>query len=114
VSKTSLEGKSGKSGILTRLSVGDRAAGGTADWAEVNPALLARLIVAVTSRGGAVRFGYTRDGGAYSIGLYYGAENNTQYVRPGQDLEGEIERYVQTYEDIPSSGGVSPDYGKRG
>lgn len=80
-----------------------------ADWANVTPELLGKLVTAVTSRGGAIRFGYTRDGGAYAVGLYYGSESHTEYIRPGEDLTARIDEFIEIYEELPMSGGVSPD-----
>jgi hypothetical protein len=86
---------------------------GIVDWAAAPVELLSKLICTVTSRGGAVRFGYTRDGGAYALGLYYGAESNTQYCRPNEPLEGFLLDWVEFYEALPNSGGKSPDQGKK-
>jgi len=41
----------------------------------------------VLNRGGAIRLGCTRDGGAWSIGVYGdGAVPYTEYVRPDEDI----------------------------
>lgn len=71
---------------------------GPADWASADPALIQEAIQRVTHREGAIRFGYTSDGGAYSIGLYGDGEPYTDYVRPTEDineyLRGIIENWV--------------------
>lgn len=86
--------------------------GGGADWSRTPSELLGRLIDATTSRGGAVRFGYTRDGGAYALGLYYGSESRTEYCRPTEDLDSFLTEWIEFYLALPMSNGVSPSQGK--
>ena len=59
----------------------------SADWAGVEPEAIRDAITALGSIGGALRFGYSRDGGAYAVGVY-GLENQpyTDYLRPGDDI----------------------------
>lgn len=83
--------------------------GGTADWSGADPATITRLLGTVTSRGGAVRFGYTRDGGAYAVGFYYGVESTTKYCRPSEDLGEFLEYWIEFYENLPFTGGKSPE-----
>lgn len=86
----------------------DGATQGRASWAAANVGLLTKLIVTVTSRGGAIRLGYTRDGGAYAVGFYYGSESVTKYCRPTEDLSEFLAEWINFYEDLPDSNGVSP------
>lgn len=79
------------------------------DWSNVSDGLLVKLIDAVTSRGGAVRFGYSRDGGAYALGLYYGSENTTEYCRPNEELDDFVVKWTEFYLNLPASAGKSPD-----
>ena len=81
---------------------------GTADWANSAPGLLLKLVGTITSRGGAVRFGYTRDGGAYAVGFYYGDESTTQYCRPNEDLDSFLTEWVEFYENLPNTAGKAP------
>lgn len=70
--------------------------GQIADWASVQGAVVVRAVAAVGKVGGALRLGYTRDGGAYAIGIYVGDERETVYVSPGDSVEdvlSEIEAY---------------------
>jgi len=64
---------------------------GVADWANANPALLHRAICNVAATGGAIRFGYTRDGGAYAVGILGDGEPYTTYFRPSEDLDAALE-----------------------
>lgn len=57
-----------------------------ADWASADPQLVLNLIAAVASAGGAVRFGYTRQGDAYSVGYLGDGDPYTEFVRPTDDL----------------------------
>lgn len=68
-----------------------------ADWNNVNPALLMTAIGVVALRGGALRLGYTRDGGAYSIGVYGDGEPYTDYVRPNEDIDAYFERIIEAW-----------------
>lgn len=81
---------------------------GSADWAMAASATVCRLISVVSSRGGAVRFGYTRDGGAYAVGFYYGDDHVTKYCRPSDDLEQWLTWWIDFYEALPNTGGISP------
>lgn len=60
--------------------------------------ILCSLIAAVTKSGGAVRFGYSRDGGAYSVGVYGDGKPFTEFCPANADVEGWIEGFVFDYE----------------
>jgi hypothetical protein len=49
------------------------------DWGRMEPELLWRVIQRCTQDDGAVMFGYSRDGGAYSIKVYDGGEPEKAY-----------------------------------
>lgn len=51
------------------------------DWIAI-----AALITTFAEAGGAVRIGFTRDGGAFAIGCYLGDDYATEYVRPSEDF----------------------------
>lgn len=48
-------------------------------WSDVNATRILDLIYASEKFDGAVRFGRTRDGGTFALGLYDGPENWTEY-----------------------------------
>jgi len=52
----------------------------------VEPELLQHVIATVAHTGGALRLGYTRDGGAYAVGIYGDGEPYTEYIRPSEDI----------------------------
>ena len=64
-----------------------------ADWAGVDRELLVTAIAAVTLGGGAIRFGYTRDGGAFAIGIYDGDDKYTLFAKP--EPSGELDITLQ-------------------
>ena len=66
-----------------RISYGH---GNVADWASVDPTKIVRAIAAISRAGGAIRFGYTRDGGAYALGIMGDGEPYTEYLRPTDDI----------------------------
>jgi hypothetical protein len=47
---------------------------------------LLQLALGATLVGGAVRIGFTRDGGALALGMYMGEDYATEYIRPSEDL----------------------------
>lgn len=69
----------------------------SADWSSVDPEAIRTAISALGSIGGAIRYGYTRDGGAYAIGIY-GLETlpYTEYLRPGDDIQAYLYQLADT------------------
>lgn len=61
--------------------------GTPANWEDVSADAIRHAIAQVGSIGGAIRLGYTRDGGAFAIGVY-GVENEpfTDYLKPSDDV----------------------------
>jgi hypothetical protein len=69
----------------------------TADWAGCDPTTLMGAVAAVSRDNGAIRLGYTRDGGAYAIGIYGDGEPFTEYVRPGEDIDEYLRGLIRDY-----------------
>lgn len=59
----------------------------SADWGVANPQKVLDAITAVSQLGAAIRFGYTKDGGAFAIGIVGDGEPYTEYVRPSEDID---------------------------
>ena len=78
-----------------RVSYGQ---GSTADWSTASPALIQRAIACISRAGGAVRFGYTRDGGAYAIGIMGDGEPYTEYVRPSESVDEYLAALIEQWE----------------
>lgn len=70
-----------------------------ADWGGVDAKVLQWTIAVVASKGGALRIGYTSDGGAYAVGIYGDGEPYTEYIRPGDDVEGFLRDLAGYFED---------------
>lgn len=60
---------------------------GPADWSRVDTECLVDTLGTVAACGGALRLGYTRDGGAYAIGVYGDGDPYTLYIRPSDDID---------------------------
>jgi len=69
----------------------------TVDWRSV-----AALVVAFAENSGAVRIGYSRDGGALAIGCYLGDDYATEYIRPAEDLEAALLEIAEAW--LPERG----------
>lgn len=72
-----------------------------ADWTKADPKMLSWAVGAVTTAGGAIRFGYTRDGSAYSIGIYLGDDRETVYARPYDDIDSILRQIAEGMENAP-------------
>jgi hypothetical protein len=68
-----------------------------ADWAGVDGTLLAKAVASLARLGGALRLGYTRDGGAYAIGIYGDGDPFTEYVSPNDDINEFLEGLIRDY-----------------
>lgn len=81
------------------------------DWGGIQADVLRDSIAAAANAGGALRFGYTRDGGAYAVGIYGLGEPYTEYLRPGDDIEDFLKRLVAAFEAsrLQGAGGAAPD-----
>lgn len=64
----------------------ERGASGAADWDTQDGNWMRHATAVVAARGGALRFGYTRDGGAYAIGIYLDGEQTTEYLKPTDNV----------------------------
>lgn len=70
-----------------------------ADYTSIDSALLQQAIATVTGGGGAIRFGYTRDGGGYAIGILGDGEPYTEYLRPSDDVVAYFEGLIADWDD---------------
>jgi hypothetical protein len=74
--------------------------GSVADWAKATPDLVVRAITTAATTGGALRFGYTSDGGAYALGIYGDGAPYTHYVNPAQDIDITLNDVIDLFEGI--------------
>lgn len=74
---------------------------GKVSWDVADPYMLKRLVDGVTAAGGAVLFGTTRDGGAYTLTFFHDdvpEKNRTQYQGPGDDVPDWLEHWADFWE----------------
>jgi hypothetical protein len=79
-----------------------RLAGEVVDWESIDGQKLIRAIAAAAAFGGAIRCGYSRDGGVYSIGIYGDGDPYTEYCRTAEELDiilVKVEELFQTLMD---------------
>lgn len=84
----------------------------TADWASVDGQAVIRAIAAAAAVSGALRFGYSRDGGAYAIGIYGDGEPYTEWVKPGESVEEVLAQVVELFESIADDRAVEKNGSK--
>lgn len=64
---------------------------GSADWSSVLPARIVGVVVAIGRLGGAVTFGYSRDGGAYMLTLLLDGARTTLWFNGDADVDAELQ-----------------------
>lgn len=76
--------------------------GGTSecDWGAIDPNILRGAIDAVTKAGGAIMFGVTADGGAYSLCLLQGDQKVKEYPHSISDCEETLQGMINWYVDF--------------
>lgn len=89
--------KLAKSQESRKRRVNAQRTGTAADWTEVDGELLRKAAGAVAKGGGAIRLGYTRDGGAYSVGFYGDGDPFTEYVSPNDDINEFLRGVIEDY-----------------
>lgn len=77
-----------------------RGSEGVADWETVDATSVVRAIAAAGITGGALRFGYSKDGGVYSIGIYGDGAPYTEYVKPSESVEDTLRLITELFEGI--------------
>lgn len=93
--------KSGRDAGKSAASRGLRGRSkGIADWGTADASLVVRAIERASFTGGAIRFGYSRDGGAYSVGIYGDGEPYTEFCKPSEDLDDFLRDIIELYESI--------------
>lgn len=77
----------------------NRGNGFEADWGSADANKVLGAIAAVCKTGCAIRFGYTRDGGALAIGIIGDGEPYTEYIRPTEDIDIHLEGLTLDFTD---------------
>lgn len=81
---------------------------GKFDWSSIPAEDLAELIQAVTSRGGAVRFGYSRDGNAGNLAVYMGEAYDSLWIRPTDEWSYFWQKLDGVLQKLPVTNGAEP------
>lgn len=71
---------------------------GQADWGGCDPGWIQACVVGITRLGGAITFGTSRDGGAYSLTLLLDGERETLWFNGNAELDVELEQVYHTLE----------------
>lgn len=79
--------------------VGKSLKGGDADYTAVNAEVLLRAVANFTRGGGAIQFGYTSDGGAFSVNTYEDGERNKFYPTNPEEMEVLCVEIAEAYAD---------------
>lgn len=81
---------------------GLRSRGSTvADWGQADPVKIVGAIERASITGGALRFGYSADGGAYAVGIYGdGDKPYTVWLPPTGDLDVWLEDITDLFQSI--------------
>lgn len=80
-----------------------------ADWETIDASSVIRAIAAAAKVGGALRFGYSRDGFVYSIGIYGDGDPYTEYVKPTESVEDTLKDILELFEAIADESKQAPN-----
>jgi hypothetical protein len=69
------------------------------DWGSVDAERIVALIAAVTRLNGLCSFGYTRDGGSYTITVILDGDKETDYIRPTEDINAALDVLIDDFRD---------------
>lgn len=92
--------KKGKRGSVRndrRLeAIARRRSSAAADWGGCDSEKIQGVVVGITALGGAVTFGTSRDGGAYSVTLLLEGDRETLWFNGDAELEDELDAVIAT------------------
>ncbi len=71
-----------------------------ADWLGCDPGRLQAVVHGITALGGAVTFGTSMDGGAYSVSLMLEGDRKTLWFNGEAELDDELQAIVETLEQM--------------
>lgn len=95
MAKKSAQGMPSQTGLRESFGQSKKA-----DWARADAELLRECIASVATVGGALRLGYSRDGGAYAIGVYGDGDPYTLYVPPSDDIDEVIAKVSNAFANL--------------
>lgn len=68
------------------------------DWGIADATRVHQLVAVSTNAGDLVTFGYTRDGGAYTVTIFDGTNRFVEYCRPTENLDDFLQMLILDYE----------------
>lgn len=68
-----------------------------ADWSNADPVKLHRAVCNIAGTGGAVQFGYTKDGGSFVVRIVGDGQPFNEYVRPSEDINVYLDALALDY-----------------
>ncbi len=77
-------------------AISQRRKGAAADWLGCLPERIQGVVHGITSLGGAVTFGTSRDGGAYSVTLLLEGDRETLWFNGDAVLDDELQAIIET------------------
>lgn len=83
------------------------------DWEAVDAKVAISAIAAVSAAGGALRFGYSRDGGAFAVGVYGDGDPYTEFEHEVEEIEKLLKDLAEFFTDLPRSSINVPGAKKR-
>ncbi len=102
--KSKLPGLSKRGSVknASRLDAFAKQSGkGSADWGGCTPERLQAVVTEITSMGGAVTFGLSRDGGAHMLTLLLDEKRETLWFNGNSDLDEELQAAYETLVGMP-------------
>ena len=93
--------KRGSTNNKRRLDAFTKGTDGTdASWSDCDAKLLQSVVVGITSLGGAVTYGLSRDNGAHSLTLMLDAHRETFWYNRDADLDDALKTVIGTLEQM--------------
>ncbi len=97
-SKNSKRGSVNNKGRLAAFKKADR--GRSADWGGCSELLVHSVVVKITTLGGAVMFGVSRDGGGHSLTLMLDGGKEVLWFNGNADLDEALQEVIETLESM--------------
>jgi hypothetical protein len=98
----SIGGKSSDRSLAARREERRKARGQVeiADWSSADPGRIQQLIAVVTRANGLCSFGYTRDGGTYTVTIILDGDKSTDYCRPTENIDEFLANLCDDFADV--------------
>lgn len=91
---------SGKRGSVRNdrrlAAIAQRRKGAVADWLGCSAERMQAVVHQITQLGGAITFGTSRDGGAYSLTLLLEGDKETLWFNGDAEIDDELQSVVET------------------